>query len=730
MVRVKFAKAQGSVVSGGWMGRRAFGLLILLISLVMATRALLPAPPQRGRPAARPSPIQSLAFSRDGRTGALFQRNYLSLVKLGAGSWKERWRTGFRQGVVTALDFSPDGTKLAAGITAYRNLSPIGQPVGYYVMIRVFDVETGRILQEFTQSEAVALTDVSFAFDPSPVAVVTRGGDEILVWNTGYRALTPILSGQQFRGFSAVFALGGNALALAVTMPSNPPKFNIRLYDTLSGQLIHGVAQGFSLASYHALAVSPDGRLLAAGLEGWNPRDLRRAEIRLYDLQSQRVVGKINKIDFPIESLVFSEDAKTITATGFDRYRADVRPAERTNRIGIWDVETEELQREVEAKAAPNQSGAMLKKSLLIPGQDLFALIGNNGVVSLYETKTAELIATVGSTDRVGIPTYSRESPSPERRPQRAVVSAHRILDLSVNNGGRILAGSSNGVISAWDIRSGRIQNRITLSSSVQRIALSPDTRIMAIAGSDDGSVSVLEAATGKLVRRLGEFSDTVGALAFSPAGEWLAAGDETGAIRVWRTRDWEMLGVLTGHAGNIRALAFSPDATLLASGGEDMSVRLWRMGAQEPVHILQGHRKRINALAFSADGGTLASGGDDATILIWNVDAGGIARKLSGHSGSINSICFAPDHSFLVSGGDESIRVWDAASGKLIKLLTERAPTQSRRYVRREAILYHNEAIMAVTFSPDGKVLACGGVNNAILLWDAATWDWRLFRL
>jgi WD40 repeat protein len=33
------------------------------------------------------------------------------------------------------------------------------------------------------------------------------------------------------------------------------------------------------------------------------------------------------------------------------------------------------------------------------------------------------------------------------------------------------------------------------------------------------------------------------------------------------------------------------------------------------------------------------------------------------------------------------------------------------------------------VAWSPDGAVMVCGGLNNTILLWDAATWKYRTLR-
>jgi len=79
------------------------------------------------------------------------------------------------------------------------------------------------------------------------------------------------------------------------------------------------------------------------------------------------------------------------------------------------------------------------------------------------------------------------------------------------------------------------------------------------------------------------------------------------------------------------------------------------------------------------------------------------------GHSGSVNSVSFSPDGKVLASGGeDNTVKLWDVASGKLIR-----------------SINAHIDAVNTVAFSPDGKILASGsggefGLKEAsIKLWD-----------
>ena len=200
-----------------------------------------------------------------------------------------------------------------------------------------------------------------------------------------------------------------------------------------------------------------------------------------------------------------------------------------------------------------------------------------------------------------------------------------------------------------------------------------------------------------------------VTALAYRPDGKLLAAGGYQ-TVTLLDPGNGDVVGRLPGQTAKVTALAFSRDGKRLAvaggAAGTAGEVRLYAgQPDAQPECILAAHADLIQDVAFSPDGKTLATCGYDRLIKLWDVATGKELRTLTDHSDAVYGLCFSPDGRLLASAAaDRAVKVWDVAGGR-------------RLYTLGEA----TDWLYAVVWSPDGRRLAAAGVDKSIRVWEVA---------
>ncbi|KAG1724753.1 WD40-repeat-containing domain protein [Suillus paluster] len=169
----------------------------------------------------------------------------------------------------------------------------------------------------------------------------------------------------------------------------------------------------------------------------------------------------------------------------------------------------------------------------------------------------------------------------------------------------------------------------------------------------------------------------------------------------------------LKGHHRWVRGVAFIPGTRLLVSCSHDKSLRVWDLDTGQQVgEPLLGHDDEVRTVAASTDGRWIVSGASNGSILTWEVATNkSVPVSFKSHENMVHSIVFAPNSETFASASwdetqqatDKSIIVWNAASGKELFKIQQRA--------------------WRIAFTPDGLRLVSGNMND-IRISDAATGD------
>lgn len=118
-----------------------------------------------------------------------------------------------------------------------------------------------------------------------------------------------------------------------------------------------------------------------------------------------------------------------------------------------------------------------------------------------------------------------------------------------------------------------------------------------------------------------------------------------------------------------------------------------------------------VSEVSWSPDGQVFAAASDDKSVILWSLkqvlEQGlGSApwKRLNGHTSYVYCCAFSPNGLLLASGGfDDALRVWDLRKG---------TPFME--------IAAHGDPITSVSFSDDSSMILTSSYDGLIRLWDA----------
>ncbi|MFJ6930654.1 NB-ARC domain-containing protein [Streptomyces nigra] len=493
------------------------------------------------------------------------------------------------------------------------------------------------------------------------------------------------------------------------------------------------------ISSIHAMAFSPDGRLVAFGgstgeiwisrvadftevgrLSGhvdwirslaFHPGGMLLASasddgtVRVWDHEAGREVARCTGHAGKVTSVLFDERRQRMISAGDDGF------------VVFWSTRT--WLQESRSRAHDCQIWALA----LAPDGSLLATGGEENTIRLWhaDTLTPYCVLT-GHTDWILSMCFADS-------PLRLVSGGHdgtvRVWHLATEavvthagHGSRvwavaargqwIAAGYGDGIISAWSASNRDSATRRTLLGHAQRVwclGFEPADHLL-VSGGDDETLRAWDSSSGECVHTL--HGSTTQLCSVHAGPDWVVSGGADGYLRMWRRAEptGRPVAELAGHTGRIWSVRVV-SAVQIVSGGEDGTVRLWqRSGEAWQGTVVANLSQQIWCIEVLGDGRRVAAVRESGTVSVIDTASGHVERELDGHEGWVWSIAAASDGTRIATAAyDRSVGWWDMSSGRLISTL-----------------MGHNAPVTSVCVSTPLSKVVSGAYDGEVRMWDTDT--------
>ena len=571
------------------------------------------------------------------------------------------------------------------------------------------DDSTGDSVRSWAGHEDSDVNDVLFSDDGSILA--TAGDDGFLkIWDpdTGHEI-------SSVRGATGAVgqSFDADGSLVAATWPEDG---TIRVAETATGDVVSTIEK--DIFPWEA-ALSPDGtRVAVAGPD--------TDRLPVFDVRTGDVLVELDNTP-SVNSVSWSPNGRWL-ATG------DVDSS-----VRIWDATTGALEERL-----TGHTGIVITVDWS-PDSRRIVSGGSDGTARVWELDlepTGETAVVVGRQVHVlaaqGTQSGVYAAFSPDGRQVitgDSGIAGIKIWDLSIQGDaevvniptdpalvdaaylpdGQIVASRDRGSVGIWNVDRDATEPVATLGPAdgsdlpIFLIANSPDGELVAMARDLSPVVSVWNVETSTLAFDYDARTTGITSIDWSSDGRYLAVAEFSGRLLVFDAEDGGRRTLVGSEPEphQIRALAFAPDGRTIATASFNQQVpgtnhvSIWDWKTREVIDELDAS---ASSLTYDGSGKRLAIGSYDGTVQIRDAATGEIERSFGAGSVTVVQAVFSPDGELLATGGDDAtIRVFDIDASSGAQVLALRG---------------HASVVSGLDFSPDGKRLVSAAPDRVVRVW------------
>lgn len=425
----------------------------------------------------------------------------------------------------------------------------------------------------------------------------------------------------------------------------------VKMWRLSDGSLVHTFAGHKDRVI--ALALSPDGKLLASG--GWN------SVVRVWDIAKRQQLYELKGTGAYIYSLKFSPDGKLLAGGHYSK------------EILVWELATQKVAHTL----ASGVEGKYVSLAFSLTGTNLYAAtlesrviqfrLSDNRLIRYFQSAGGPLTSMSIRGDSNYLITGSRDNTLRVFRAsdgsQYGQIDGHTapVVGVAYGADGMVYSASEDGSIRSWHMPYDRMGSPIVLASrkhGVSHLAFSSDGAFLMVAG-EVYRTGHWDVAARSNKRTLYGPDQPASALAASADGALSALASENGSLYIWQNSNGARKQTIKDpHPSPAGALAFTVDGKLLLSaGGVEPTIKIWDVGTGKTTGSISRHGAAVVRLAFTTKGDTLLSASKDNTVRLWDPSDWSLKRTLSDVDGQLVDADISGDGSKIAAA---------TASGKL----------------------------------------------------------------